>query len=166
MCFANNYIQQDGFLQEFYLSIVQIHNYIPQLPQTLLSLFFFSRGLHVLIFGIKYIVNYLIKEIWTNFLILEQQPKLGFQQISLFQAQPALLPSSLEKKYISSFSCQAHGKLFTVIQIFSEHLLQLSVQFSCSVMSHSLPPLGLQHAGPPCPSPTPGACSNSCPLSQ
>ena len=25
---------------------------------------------------------------------------------------------------------------------------------------------GLQHARPPCPSPTPGACSNSCPLSQ
>ena len=25
---------------------------------------------------------------------------------------------------------------------------------------------GLQHTRPPCPSPTPGACSNSCPLSQ
>ena len=25
---------------------------------------------------------------------------------------------------------------------------------------------GLQHASPPCPSPTPGACSNSCPSSQ
>ena len=29
-----------------------------------------------------------------------------------------------------------------------------------------LQPLGLQHARLPCPSPTPGACSNSCPLSQ
>ena len=37
--------------------------------------------------------------------------------------------------------------------------------FSCSVMSHSLQPHGLQHARLPCPSPTPGACSNSCPLS-
>ena len=27
-------------------------------------------------------------------------------------------------------------------------------------------PQGLQHARPPCPSPTPGACSNSCPLSR
>ena len=36
-----------------------------------------------------------------------------------------------------------------------------SVQFSCSVMSDSLPPHGLQHARPPCPSPTPGAYSNS-----
>ena len=35
-----------------------------------------------------------------------------------------------------------------------------------SVMSDSLQPHGLQHARPPCPSPSPGACSNSCPLSQ
>ena len=40
-----------------------------------------------------------------------------------------------------------------------------SVQFSRSVMS-VLRPHGLQHARPPCPSPTPGACSNSCPLSR
>ena len=32
-------------------------------------------------------------------------------------------------------------------------------------MSASLQPQGLQHARPPCPSPTPRACSNSCPLS-
>ena len=29
-------------------------------------------------------------------------------------------------------------------------------QFSCSAMSDSLPPYGLRHARPPCPSPTPG----------
>ena len=40
-----------------------------------------------------------------------------------------------------------------------------SVQFSRSVMSDSLGPHGLQHARLPCPSPTPGACSNSCPSS-
>ena len=38
--------------------------------------------------------------------------------------------------------------------------------FSCSVVSDSLRPHGLQHARPLCPSPTPGAYSNSCPLSQ
>ena len=37
--------------------------------------------------------------------------------------------------------------------------------FSCSFMSNSLQPPGLQHARLPCPSPLPGACSNSCPLS-
>ena len=39
-------------------------------------------------------------------------------------------------------------------------------QFSCSVMSDSLRPHGLQHARLPCLSPTPGAYSNSCPSSQ
>ena len=39
-------------------------------------------------------------------------------------------------------------------------------QFSHSVVSDSLWPHGLQHARLPCISPTPGACSNSCPLSQ
>ena len=41
-----------------------------------------------------------------------------------------------------------------------------SVQFSCSVVSDSLWPLELQHARLPCPSPTHGAYSNSCPLSR
>ena len=40
-----------------------------------------------------------------------------------------------------------------------------SVQFSRSVMSNSLQPHGWQHASLPCPSPTPRAYSNSCPLS-
>ena len=35
-----------------------------------------------------------------------------------------------------------------------------------SVVSGSLWPHRLKHIMPPCPSPTPGACSNSCPLSQ
>ena len=40
-----------------------------------------------------------------------------------------------------------------------------SVQSSCSVMSDYLRPHGLQHTRLPCPSLTPGAYSNSCPLS-
>ena len=39
-----------------------------------------------------------------------------------------------------------------------------SVQFSLSIVSDSLWPHGLQHARPPCPSPTPGVYP-SCPLS-
>ena len=38
-------------------------------------------------------------------------------------------------------------------------------QFSRSVMSNSLRPHGLQQARFPCPSPTPGTCSSSCPSS-
>ena len=48
------------------------------------------------------------------------------------------------------------GVIFLIVSVFS-------VQFSCSFLSDSLRP---QHTRPPCPSPTPEACSNSCPLSQ
>ena len=41
-----------------------------------------------------------------------------------------------------------------------------SVQFSRSVVSNSLRPHDLQHARPPCPSPTPGVHSDSRPSSQ
>ena len=41
-----------------------------------------------------------------------------------------------------------------------------SVHFSRSVVSDSWRSHGLQHARLPCPSPTPGVYSNSCPLSQ
>ena len=57
------------------------------------------------------------------------------------------------------------------IKLFSSSLLIFahcfsSVQFSCSVVSDFLQPRGLQHARPPCPSPTPRVYSNSCPLSR
>ena len=41
-----------------------------------------------------------------------------------------------------------------------------SVHFSRSVVSDSLRPHESQHTRPPCPSPTPGVYSNSCPSSQ
>ena len=40
-----------------------------------------------------------------------------------------------------------------------------SVQFSCSLVSDSLQPHGMQHTRLPCPSRTPGVHSNSCPSS-
>ena len=47
------------------------------------------------------------------------------------------------------------------------HIISHSVlEFSPSVVSDSLQPHGLQHARLPCPSPTPRACSNPCPLNR
>ena len=43
-------------------------------------------------------------------------------------------------------------------------LYYLLLLFSCSVMSNSLWPHGLQHAKLPCPSLSPGVCPNACPL--
>ena len=60
--------------------------------------------------------------------------------------------------HISSVSCTDRKILY--------HWDALSsVQFSRSVVSNSLQPHWLQHARLSCPSPTPGAYSNSCPLS-
>ena len=50
------------------------------------------------------------------------------------------------------------------------YLFPLAIYFThglfSSVQSNSLWPHGLQHSGPPCPSPTPGVYSNSCPWSR
>ena len=48
----------------------------------------------------------------------------------------------------------------------NQPMLFSSVQFSCSVVSDSLPPRELQHSRSPCPSPTPGVYPDSCPLSR
>ena len=67
---------------------------------------------------------------------------------------PSFYPSSI------FISIQALFKSSLCLHVLS------SVQFSCSVLSDSLRPHGLQHARPPCPSPTPGDYPNSCPSSQ
>ena len=62
----------------------------------------------------------------------------------------------------SQSPCLLFNRLkFKILNLWSH-----SVQFSHSVVSDSLWPHGLQHARPPCPSPTPRAHSNSCPSSR
>ena len=59
--------------------------------------------------------------------------------------------------------------MWTILKVFIEFvtiLFLFSLQFTCSVMSDSLQPRGLQHTRPPCPCPTPGVYSVSCPLSR
>ena len=59
-----------------------------------------------------------------------------------------------------NISFTSEGDLYS-----SLHSPNVLVQFSHSVMSDSLQPHESQHPRPPCPSPTPGIYSNSCPLS-
>ena len=56
---------------------------------------------------------------------------------------------------------KTHPHTFSQIIRFQWFLL-----FSHPIMSDSLWPYGLQHTRLPCPSPSPGACSNSYPLSR
>ena len=79
-------------------------------------------------------------------------------------------------KYWTHFSSQNSaihglipGNLFPGTTLWESIFLgtvEHSVQFSHSVVSDSLRPHELQHARPPCPSPTPRVYPNSCPLSQ
>ena len=62
--------------------------------------------------------------------------------------------------HIPKSSCLANGKSLQKIKAYS------LVQISSSVVSNSLQPHGWQHTRIPCPSPNPGACSNSCPSSR
>ena len=62
------------------------------------------------------------------------------------------------------FSCQWLKE--RVLDFIQNHLDYLSVQFSCSIVSDSLRPHGLQHGRLPCASPIPRAYSESCPLNR
>ena len=78
-------------------------------------------------------------------------------------------PSSLKE-----LTWELHNHTFNrnnVIKAYSDCILGskpyiVSVQFSHSVVSDSFRPHELQHARPPCPSPTPGVHLDSCPSSQ
>ena len=62
-------------------------------------------------------------------------------------------------RYKPLWRCALH--CFYLVLLF----LLFSLLFSHSVMPSSLQPHGLQHTRFPCPSPSPGGCSNSCPFS-
>ena len=93
-----------------------------------------------------------------NFIITLQFYQMGLCHNShLFQDQK-------KKKKIRPF-----GLTMVLFWSWSELWMEVTAfpfQFSCSVVSNSLQPHGLQHTRLPCPSPTHGACSNSCPSSQ
>ena len=78
---------------------------------------------------------------------LEESFLLGHRWVSIF------------KKY---YLCRKPRMCQTYLNLYFNMLLL----FSCSVVSDSLWPHGLQHARLPCSSPSPRACSNSCPSSR
>ena len=61
----------------------------------------------------------------------------------------------------SSSGLSSEGQCIQAVLL--SEVVRSPVQFSCSVVSDSLWPHGLQHARLPCPSPTPRVYSNSCP---
>ena len=61
--------------------------------------------------------------------------------------------------FMVSFAVQKH---LSLIRCHLFIFVVVVLLFSCSTLSDSLQPHGLQHTRLPCPSPTPRACSNSC----
>ena len=84
----------------------------------------------------------------------------------LLPRSPHQLPSAslLRNSHVDTYSSISHDK-FTQLLGRKWNKTCDSVQFSHSVMFSSWRPHGLQHARLPCPSATPRAYSNSCPLS-
>ena len=87
-------------------------------------------------------------ERWKNYKTTDQEEKKMAKDVKNIFTEDIQMTNKQMKRYSISSDIQ-----------FS------SAQFSHSVVSNSLQPHGLQHASPPCPSPTPGVYPNSCPLS-
>ena len=84
--------------------------------------------------------------------------------VSLFILFSVMMMASSTQWTFVSANSRKPGVLHPGLQGFG-HSLETELQFSCSVMSCSLWPHGLQHTRLPCPSPTPGVFSNTCPSS-
>ena len=111
---------------------------------------------------------------WTkNFkmykLVLEKAEELEIKLPLLLRSQKKLENSRKTKisfcfiGYSKDFDCVDNNKADNSTRDGNQFR---SVQFSRSVVFDSLQPHELQHTRPPCPSPTPGVYSNSCPSSQ
>ena len=102
--------------------------------------------------------------IWT---VARQSPlSMEFSRQEYWNGLPFPFTGDLPNlgiKSVSSASPALAGRFFTTGTTWEA---QIRLLFSRSVVSNSLWSPGQQHTRLPCPSPSPWACSNSCPLSQ
>ena len=109
----------------------------------------------------------------TLWMVTHQAPlSLGFSRQEYLSVLPCPPPGDIPDPWVELASlmspalvlcCFSHVWLFAALcTVACQAPFSISsVQFSHSVMSDSLQPRELQHARPPCPSPTPGVHSNS-----
>ena len=90
---------------------------------------------------------------------------MGFPRQEYWSGLPLPSPGYLPDPGIEPMSLALADILLTLRHLGSPNITP-SVQFSRSVVSDSLQPYELQHARPPCPSPTPRVYPNSCPSSR
>ena len=102
-----------------------------------------------LLFPVSINAHSILPVVHTKFLDVTS---LCFIPIPNLSGNPVVLFSKYRQNLVNSFL--KHSTEYS------------SLQFSRSVLSNSLWAHESQHARPPCPSPTPGVHSNSCPLSR
>ena len=102
------------------------------------------------------------------FFVTQWIQSMEFSRPEYWSRLPCPPPGNLPNPGIKSRSPTLQVILYQLSHQGSPRILEWvefsSVQFSRSVTSDSLRLHGLQHARPPCPSPTPRAYLNSCPL--
>ena len=77
-----------------------------------------------------------------------------------------MCPGSVNQLFMTGWLADDRGYTTRVGRIFHHHIHMCLLLFSSSVVSDSLRPHGPQHTRLPCPSPSPGASSNSRPVSR
>ena len=93
-------------------------------------------------------------------------PTPRFSQGQLVASLAGSLPCPVPPLHPTPCPIPWYSKADPRSQISSSVNISLLSLFSHEVLSSSFPLHGLQQARPPCPSPSPGACSNSCPPSR
>ena len=88
--------------------------------------------------------------------ILDPRPEIEPESPAV---QGGFLTTGPPGKCLTKHFCSLSHQMLSSVQFSSVH-------FSCSVMSDSLWPHGLQYARLPCPSPAPEPCTDSCPSSR
>jgi len=109
--------------------------------------------------------KWLFVDVGIILIMLGSRVLISYYYQHLFTHPPILLSIHTINNQRSTFTERQRWQMVPQLIMVQLTIFQLPVQFSCLVVSDSLWPHGLQHARPPCPSPTPWVYSNSCPLS-
>ena len=108
--------------------------------------------------------NFYLRTFIINVSILQLAYILCFDNYYILFIQEYLLFMTIYQNF-HLMPCDKISRNNT-LHFVSRALHYLLSLFSCLVVSDSLRPHGLQHARPPCPSPSPRVCPSSCPLNR